>query len=114
LPIAEVWNGLFDHLGEFAELRNVGPSGDGPFKHFDNVKTFDDLYNAQFKYLRELRGFDNLNPEPGMGGANDQIPRTTNGDVVLLADYWGRQLADVKEVFGHDGVVKKWKTVLAD
>ena len=21
--------------------RNVGPSGDGPFKHFDNVKTFD-------------------------------------------------------------------------
>ena len=36
--------------------RNAGPSGDGPFKHFDGVQTFDDLYNAEFKYLRDLRG----------------------------------------------------------
>lgn len=33
LPPAEVWEALLDELG--GELRNAGPKGDGPFKHFD-------------------------------------------------------------------------------
>lgn len=114
MPAPELWDALLVQLAEPAELRNVGPSGDGPFKHFDNVKTFDDLYNEQFKYLKQLRGVDELEPEPGMLGAKKQIPRTTNGDVVLLAEYWSKQLASVKEVFGHEEVEKRWKDAKAD
>ena len=108
-----LWNALIATIGAHS-ARNVGPSGDGPFKHFDNVKTYDDLYNEQFKYLRQLRGVDDLEPEPGMLGAKKQIPRTTNADVVLLADYWAKQLSDVKEVFGHASVEKRWKDAMAD
>ncbi|HLL23852.1 MAG TPA: hypothetical protein VK427_17055 [Kofleriaceae bacterium] len=114
LPPAMFWEALIAQLSEPVELRNVGPKGDGPFKHFDNVKTFDDLYNEQFKFLRTLRGVDHKDPEPGMGGANKQIPRTTNGDVVLLADYWSKQFRDVKEVFGHAAVAQRWKETLVD
>jgi hypothetical protein len=106
-PAPSLWDALLDHVGTHA-TRNAGPHGDGPFKHFD-VPTYSDLYIEQFKYLRDLRGFDNKDPEPGMGGANKPIPRTLNGDVVLLADYWGKQLADVKDVFGHESVEKQWK-----
>ena len=106
LPPEHVWQALLAQLAVPAELRNAGPRGDGPFKHFDGVKTFDDLYIAQFTYLRDLRGFDK---------AGDKvIPRTTNGDVVALADYWSKQLADAKHVMGHDGVVATWKAALAD
>ncbi len=114
LPPPVFWDAMLAQLAEPVALRNVGPKGDGPFKHFDNVKTFDDLYNEQFKYLRTLRGVDLKDPEPGMGGANKQIPRTTNGDVVLLADYWKKQFAGIKQVFGHDGVAKRWRDALAD
>jgi len=113
LPPQPIWNALIDQIEERSELRNVGPSGDGPFKHFD-ATTFSDLYLEQLKYLRDLRGFDNLDPEPGMSGGNKLIPRTTNGDVVVLADYWGKQLARVKEVYGHAAVEKKWKETLVD
>lgn len=114
LPPPMFWDALIAQLAEPFELRNVGPKGDGPFKHFDNVKTYDDLYNEQFKFLRTLRGVDSKDPEPGMGGANKPIPRTTNGDVVLLADYWNKQLGGVKKVFGHDAVEKRWKEALVD
>ena len=110
-PGAAVWDALLVEVGTY---RNVGPDGDGPFKHFDNVKTYDDLYNEQSKYLRQLRGFDEMEPGPGMLGASKKIARTTNGDVVLLADYWSKQLADVKEVFGHAGVEQRWKDAMAD
>ena len=113
LPPQHVWDALLDQLEETGDVRNAGPSGDGPFKHF-NAQTFSDLYLEQLKYLRDLRGSDNLDPEPGMSGGNKVIPRTTNGDVVLLADYWGKQLARVKEVYGHAAVEKKWKETLVD
>ncbi len=74
------------------------------------MKTFSDLYNAQFKYLREQRGFDEVElPTPydansyGMGGVKKKIPRTTNTDVLALAGYWGKELENVKEVIGHEG-----------
>ncbi len=97
-----------------------GAVGDGPFKHFDNVKTFDDLYNEQFKYLAQLRGFDELDPVPfdensyGTGGPKKKIPRTTNLDVLALAGYWGKQLEDIKEVFGHAGIEKRWSALMTD
>jgi hypothetical protein len=112
-PAESLWNALLAAIGEHAP-RNAGPSGDGPFKHFDNVKTFDDLYVAQLKYLLDLRGFDKLQPETGQGGGERPIPRTTNADVIALADYWSKQLANVKHVMGHDGVAKEWQAATAN
>ena len=114
LPPTEVWDALRAVVFDETELRNVGPKGDGPFKHFPNVKTFDDLYIEQYKYLRDSRGSDELAPEPGMGGTKYKIPRTTNADVIALADYWSKQFADAKEVFGHAGAMQRWKRAVAD
>lgn len=111
-PAPALWEALLHQLG--ARPRNVGPKGDGPFKHFDNAPTYSDLYMEQFKYLRDLRGSDNKDPEPGTAGPNKPIPRSTNGDVIALADYWTKQLADVKDVFGHESVETTWKATTAD
>ena len=112
-PDASTWSGLVAELSAPIERRNAGPAGDGPFKHFD-VKTFDELYLAQYQYLRELRGADVLAAEAGSNGFPKPIPRTTNADVVLLADYWSKQLANVRKVFGHESVEKRWKEIVAD
>jgi len=112
VPSSLTWEATLDVLR--GAYRNVGPKSDGPFKHFDGVHTFDDLYIAQLKYLRELRGEDVMEPPAGVSGGTRPIPRTTNADVIALADYWSKQLADAKHVMGHDGVVKLWKAATAD
>jgi hypothetical protein len=114
MPPPEIWNALCAQLADATERRNVGPKGDGPFKRFENVKTFDDLYLEQFKYLRDLRGFDKMKPDPGTTGPEKLIPRSTNGDVVALADYWTHQLGAVRRVMGHEGVASEWQAARAD
>lgn len=94
--------------------RNVGPSADGPFRHFENVQTYDDLYTAQLKHLRDVRGADFMQPEPGMWGGARVIPRSTNGDVISLADYWSERLASVKRAMGHAEVEARWTRAVAD
>lgn len=111
LPPDEVWDALRAVLNDATAFRNVGK--DSPFKPFD-VKTWDDLYIEQYKFLRDARGSDELAPEPGMGGTTYKIPRTTNADVIALADYWSKKFADVKEVFGHKGAMERWKEALVD
>ena len=111
MPTPFEWDALLFDLG--STIRNAGPKTDGPFKHFD-VSSFDELYSAQFNYLREQRGANDKDPEPGMVGFKRSIPRSTNADVVALADYWTRQLDSVKKVFGHEGVAQRWKLALAD
>ena len=115
-PATRAWMALFAVIDadDTAEPRNAGPSGDGPFKHFDGVQTYDDLYNAEFKYLRDLRGFDQMKPDGGAAGVERPIPRTTNADVIALADYWTAQLADVKRIMGTDGVTATWRAATAD
>ena len=115
-PTTRAWMALFAVIdtGDTAEPRNAGPSGDGPFKHFDGIQTFDDLYNAEFKYLRDLRGFDNLMPDAGTAGVERQIPRTTNADVTALTDYWAKQLDDVKDIMGTERVTAMWRAATAD
>ena len=114
-PAMRAWSTLFAIIDAADDgPRNAGPSGDGPFKHFDGIQTFDDLYNAEFKYLRELRGDDKMQPDPGMSGVERTIPRTNNADVIALADYWTRQLSDVKDIMGTDAVTKTWRAAMAD
>lgn len=121
-PAMRAWRALFSLIATSGEPdpRNVGPGGDGPFKHFDGIQTFDQLFNAQRQYLLELRGFDEMEPPPtdessyGSLGVSKKIPRTTNNDVLALAGYWGKQLRDVKEVFGHAGIEKRWDLLMTD
>ena len=113
-PPPAIWDALIDQLGAIVELRNVGPSEDGPFAHFDGIKTYDDLWSAQKKYLGEKRGSDMLAPPAGFGGGTSAIPRTTNADVLQLATYWTDRLTNVKHEMGHDGIVKMWQVALAD
>ena len=121
-PTMRAWMALFALIEttDAGDARNVGPDGDGPFKHFDGIQTFDELYNAEYKYLLEQRGFDELDPPPfdensyGSLGVKKKIPRTTNIDVLALAGYWGKQLQDVKEVFGHAAIEKRWDRLMTD
>lgn len=108
------WSALLRELGELAAYRNIGPTGAVPFGPFAGVKTFDDLYIAQYKHLRDERGAIHMEPEAGMGGGTFPVPRATNADVIALADYWSKQLGRVKKVMGHDSVVKRWNDSLAD
>jgi hypothetical protein len=112
VPEERWWSALLDQLG--TSLRNAGPRGDGPFGHFDNIKTYDDLYLAEYKHLRELRGADNVPPPKGVTGFAKPIPRTTNADVIELATYWSARLDEANHVMGFDGTVSRWKVALAD
>jgi hypothetical protein len=111
-PAPALWDALISEIG--ADLRNVGPTEDGPIAHFDGIKTFDDLWNAQRKYLADKRGSDKLPPPAGMGGGDMVIPHSTNQDVLQIATYWSDQLAKAKHVMGYDTAVAKWKGAMAD
>lgn len=117
-PRQGMWDALLDRIGAIDELhdihRNVGPTEDGPFAHFEGIKTYDDLWSAQKKYLAQKRGSDKLPPPPGFGMGQMDIPRTTNQDVLQLATYWTHQLAEAKQVMGYAGVMAKWKVASAD
>lgn len=112
VPVPDLWGVLADHLGG-AELRNVGPKEDGPLAHFD-AKTYDDLWRAQRDFLQQKRGFDVPDPPPGYGMKGLKIPRSTNRDVLQLATYWSKELANAKQVMGYQGAVDKWKPVMAN
>ncbi len=112
-PSAAVWDALIAQVGEAAP-RNAGPREDGPFAHFENIKTYDELWNAQRTYLAGKRGSDMLAPPAGFGGGTQPVPRTTNADVLQLATYWSHELANVKHEMGHDGIVAMWQLALAD
>ena len=86
---------------------------DGPFAHFDE-KTYDDLWRAQRDFLAQKRGFDQPDPPPGMGLRGLKIPRSTNADVLQLAAYWGKELANAKQVMGYKAAVEKWRTAMVD
>lgn len=111
-PAPAVWDALLAQVGD--RPRNAGPSGDGPFAHFDSVKTFDDLFNAQLVYLRDKRGADTLAQPSGYSGGDKLIPRTTNADVIALADYWTAQLVRVKHVAERDAIEARWRLATAD
>ena len=113
VPVPDLWGVLADHLGG-AELRNAGPAPDGAIARFDNLKTYDDMWNAQRKFLADKRGSDKLPAPTGMGGPEMIIPRTTNADVLQIATYWTTQLANAKQVMGYKAAVDQWHAAIAD
>jgi hypothetical protein len=97
------WEALFAQLA-MARPRNAGPKGAVPFGPFTGVKTYDELWSAQYKLLRERHGVD----------AATKYPLTTNAEVVTLADYWTKQLGAVKRVSGHDRAKAGWDAAITD
>jgi hypothetical protein len=112
VPQPRLWDALIEQLGA-NETRNANAGTGAPFGPFDNVKSYDEVYVAQFNHLRELRGVDLLVPDSGTG-AKLPIPRATNTDVVTMADWWTKQLAGIRQVAGHKEVKQRWDTALAD
>ncbi len=99
--------------------RNAGsPPPTGPFRVFESVKTFADLYLAEFVYLRDLRGADEREPDVGTAEGSRTIPRTTHGDVVALADFWDKQFratSDPASIAGSRARVETmWSAALVD
>jgi hypothetical protein len=114
VPEPSTWDALCARLGDVIEHRNAGPREDGPLAHFEGIKTYDDLWIAQRKYLADKRGSDKLPPPSGFQGGLMMIPRTTNADVLQIATYWTQALADAKKVMGYDSAKQKWQVALAD
>ncbi len=56
--------------------------------HFEDVTTYNDLYNAQWRYLNDRCGADTRPPPADGEGSSFPIPRTTNADALGLAKYW--------------------------
>ncbi|HEY0251903.1 MAG TPA: hypothetical protein VGC41_10270 [Kofleriaceae bacterium] len=108
-PETETWDALTE---PFAVLRNG--TLDVPFGPFPDAKTHDEIYLAQYKFLREHRGEDSLPAPAGMVGFPKPIPRTTNADVLQLASYWSQQLERAPHVFGTDSVVAAWQRTMTD
>lgn len=112
LPALPLLLGLLQQLRPDLR-RNRGPSGTAPFADAE-AETFHDLYLAQYQHLRAARGADRMSPEPGMPGVAFDVPRTTHADVIVLADYWGRQLADTREINGDKGIRERWRVARTD
>jgi hypothetical protein len=122
-PDDAFWTAFFIELERHpgVGVRNAGPIEKGPFVTFDGIKAYDEMYIAQYKYLREHRGTDTMAPPTetvagySIGGGTFPVPRTTNGDVLQLAAYWSHAFADARAVVNnHNAVAGQWKAVLAD
>jgi hypothetical protein len=70
--------------------------------HFEGVTTYDDLYNAQWRYLNDRCGADTCPPPADHEGSTFPIPRTTNADARGLARYWRGVVAAADAVPSHE------------
>lgn len=55
---------------------------------FEDITTYHDLYNAQWRCLNERCGADTRLPPAGDEGSAFPIPRSTNADARGLVQYW--------------------------
>ncbi len=60
---------------------------------FEDVTTYRDLYNAQWRYIADRRGTDTMMPPAQLEGSAFPIPRATNADVLGIVTYWADALA---------------------
>jgi hypothetical protein len=118
LPTEEVLETLLDVLWSPLEHRNAGPT-----TKVITEGTTEKMWNTQRDEMMKARGFDVREPTATIGGTAMKVPRTTNADVLRLADYWGKQLAafvpkalfgGVSNTMGLQGQLKRWSAVMED
>jgi hypothetical protein len=113
VPPNASWQRLLRAVGHGVQ-RNASAADSVPFGPFPDAHTAVDIYLAQHKLLGQLRGSDVTHPPAGFGGLDKPIPHTTNADVLLLAAYWGAQLASAKHIMGADAMNTLWQTAMID
>jgi hypothetical protein len=81
------------------------------------------IWTAQRDELIKLRGADLKEPTAEMGGRAMRVPRSTNADIVRLADYWSMQLISFltamgvrgpANTMGVQGQLNRWNTIRGD
>jgi hypothetical protein len=119
LPSEEALETLLDGLWSPVEYRNAA----GPAQKIITEGTTEKMWNAQREEMMKARGFDVREPTATIGGTAMKVPRTTNADIVRLADYWAKQLAafvprallgGVSNTMGLQGQLKRWSAVMED
>jgi hypothetical protein len=90
--------------------------------------SYDELWQTQKTALAKVRGADVRDAAVGVMGGRMTIPRTVNADILQLATYWTRSLAQVDEkrremgthgadalhAAGLDGELRRWREALHD
>lgn len=115
LPPQAAWNAL---LAQLEAVRNASMWMITKYQPpiLFPAASLDKLYLAQRDYLGKLRGADRLAPEPGMTGGVMPVPRSTNAEVIQLADFWSKALRNekAKNANGYATVLARWTAVIED
>lgn len=119
LPPEDAWEALIGTLWAPVDHRNAS----GPTTRVITEGTAEKMWDAQQAEMIQARGFDLREPTGAMLGRAMKVPRTTNADIVRLADYWAKQLSGfvtkvligtVTNSMGLEGQSRRWSTILED
>jgi hypothetical protein len=120
LPSEDAWEALLDTLwAPASDYRNAG----GPTTRVITESVIEKMWDSQHAELIKARGFDVREPPPNAGGRPMQVPRTTNADVLRLAEYWTKQLVKlqvkvmlggVANTMGLTGEQTRWQAATVD
>jgi hypothetical protein len=118
LPDEVTIDALLDTLWAPVAYRNAEPAS-RPITESNAEK----MWTTQRDELAKLRGSD-VRESPEIGGGPMKIPRSTNADIVRIADYWAMQLSTflTKILLGSgpdnrsglDGQLKRWGAIMED
>jgi hypothetical protein len=119
LPHDDTWDALRAELAARPTERNAS----GPTTRTITEGSVEKMWDSQQAELIAARGFDLREPTGSMLGRPMKVPRTTNADVVQLADYWSHELerfeakvhdGTVSNSMGLDGQRTRWTAIMAD
>jgi hypothetical protein len=116
-----VWRALLAEIASPDEGHGWG----GDDHHHLTGDSYDELWRLQKATLSNLRGVEIHAPSGDATGPRAIAPRTTNRDVLQLANFWtlalikaghNRPALDAEPVgmFGLDGLKRRWNAVLSD
>jgi hypothetical protein len=121
LPSADAWSDVL--AGIWAPAIGGRRNAHGPTTHVITESTHEKMWDAQHAEMIQAHGFDVRETPLGELGRPMKVPRTTNADVVRLADYWGKQLVPLQldvmlgradNTMGFQGEQTRWHAAMAD
>ena len=119
LPSDEALEALLATLWAPVDHRNAS----GPTTRTITEGTAEKMWASQREEMIKARGFDLREGTAATPGSTMKIPRTTNADIVRLAEYWGKQLAafvpkaffgGASNTMGLAGQLKRWSAMMDD
>jgi hypothetical protein len=119
LPLQEALDATLATLWAPVEYRNAS----GPTAKTIIESTAEKMWASQRDEMAKARGFDLQEGTERRPGSTMRIPRTTNADIVRLAEYWAKQLAAFvpkallggkSNTMGLEGQLKRWSALMED